>query len=124
MSTEDHEQRLAALQKTLLSTHGLITTMFVTVARLADDQNKLNLAILESMFKSEEKNEALFSLISSAIPDEDFRQEIKQVLNRSSFNRDQFEAAIEAIKKMPMPSAVLESQLSSLQPPPAPPGKS
>ena len=117
MSIENHEQRIAELERTVANLNTTVSTLILGFAQSADHQKKFGVSIMQMILAADEKYEGAFELFCNELPVEQVREEFKKILARSLFNRDQLQAMLQQFKNTPDLSAQIPANLTQNDPP-------
>jgi len=121
MNEQNHEQRIAELEKAVANLKTWVTALTIGFAQSADTHQTTSIAVQKNILAMTGYNETAFAVLSSGIPDEKIRGEFRSLLAKSDFNRDQLAAMLQAIESQPLPSSALAAFLAQ-NPLPLPPG--
>jgi len=98
MSEQNHEHRIAELEKSLADAHEASKGMFMLINVMADFQRTATVKMHDWMMALETRNNEALEIAAQALPDMETRQKLKDVLARNVFDRDQLEAMMHKFK--------------------------
>jgi len=98
MSEQNHEHRIAELEKSLADAHEASKGMFMLINVMADFQKTATTKMYDWMIALETRNNEALEIVAQSLPETETRQRLKDVLARNVFDRDQIEAMMQKMK--------------------------